>query len=117
MTLTKLLATALACLFLSNTTAAAESFDLSPSACEEAVSDYIKSRLDNPRGATVRMSGEPYKVMVKQRTREVAAWAVDVRVKARLRSGSWSSPQHYTVIFKNGEAVALRGDLDNVSRA
>ncbi len=117
MTLMKLIATGLACAILSALPAAAEDFDLSPAACQDAVADYIASRLDNPRGAKVHMTSDPYKVMVRQRGRDVAAWAVDVRVKARLPSGSWSGQQRYTVIFKNGSAVALRGDLDGVTRA
>ncbi len=92
-------------------------FDLSPSACEEVVAQYMDTRLDDPRSARVQLSSEPYKIMVDMRsTSDIPAWAVDVRVKSRLPSGSWSNYQPYTVIFQGDKAVALESDVARVTR-
>ncbi|MEM9495240.1 MAG: hypothetical protein AAGA09_04500 [Pseudomonadota bacterium] len=92
-------------------------FELAPGACEDAIAIYMSERLTDPRAARYRMTSDPYRVLVNMRgDREVSAWAVDVRVKSRLPSGSWSGYQPYTVIFQNGQAVALESDLPDVVR-
>jgi len=92
-------------------------FDLSPSACKEVVSHYMSKRLTDPRSAKVQLKGEPYKVRVDMRSAEnIPAWAVDVKVKSRLPNGSWSNYQPYTVLFQKGQAVALKGDVADITR-
>ena len=97
--------------------AGSDSFGLSPAACEDAVARYMDNRLSDPRSARIRVTGDPYKVMVSTRGRsDISAWAVDVLVKSRLPTGSWSGYQPYTVIFKNGRVIALERDLRDVVR-
>ena len=97
-------------------TAADDGFGLSPAACEEAVSYFLDDRLYDSRSARVQLSGDPYRVVVNMRSGDVATvWAVDVHVKSRLPSGSWSNYQPYTVIFHNGMAVGLESDFRNVT--
>jgi len=92
-------------------------FGLSPSACKAVVADYMDTRLIDPRSARVQLNGDPYQVLVNMRTGGVIeAWAVDVRVKSRLPSGSWSNYQPYTVIFQEGRAVALEDDVARLTR-
>jgi len=88
-----------------------------PANYQTALETYVGSRLTNPRGARFRVMGRPYQVYVDFRGREnVAAWAVDVRVRARLPSGG-TGASSYTVIFMNGAPVALERDIRDVSRA
>lgn len=102
---------------LASATASEDSFGLSPEACEESVTHLMNDRLFDPRSARVRLDGEPYAVTVEMRGKSnVAAWAVDVRVKSRLPSGSWSGYMPYTVIFQDGVAVALESDVQRVTR-
>ena len=77
----------------------------------------MEKRLSDPRAAKVQLDSDPYKVMVDLRAEEdIPAWAVDIRVKSRLPNGSWSNFQPYTVLFQNGEAVALKSDVADVTR-
>ncbi len=92
-------------------------FDLSPSACKEVVSDFMDTRLTDSRSARVQLDSDPYKVMVDMRSADdIPAWAVDILVKSRLPSGSWSNYQPYTVIFQDGKAVALESEVVGVTR-
>jgi len=91
-------------------------FGLTPAACEESVAYFLEDRLFDSRAARIELNGDPYKVTVDLRGgNEVDAWAQDVRVKSRLPSGSWSNYQPYTVIFQNGQAVALESDVADVT--
>jgi hypothetical protein len=91
-------------------------FSLTPAASKEAVASYLGDRLYDPRSARVQLSGEAYRVIVDMRGgREVELWAIDVLVKSRLPSGSWSNYQPYTVIFQSGRAVALESDFSDVT--
>lgn len=93
-----------------------DQFGLSPAACEEAVVHYLDDRLYDSRSARVHLSSDPYKVQVAMRgATEVSAWAVDILVKSRLPTGSWSSYQNYTVIFQDGAPVALESDVQSVT--
>ena len=93
-----------------------DQFGLSPAACEEAVVHYLDDRLYDPRSARVQLSSDPYKVQVAMRgAKEASAWAVDILVKSRLPTGSWSGYQSYTVIFQNGAPVALESDFQSVT--
>ncbi|MEM9015145.1 MAG: hypothetical protein AAGB02_08570 [Pseudomonadota bacterium] len=93
-------------------------FGLSPAACEDAVVHYLSQRVVDPRGINVALSGEPYAVTIKLRGgREVSGWAVRVRAKHRGHDGRYGAFKRYTVLFKNGRAIALKRDVDNVKRA
>lgn len=92
------------------------SFGLSPEACIESVSYFMSDRLHDSRSARVSLDGTPYRVMVDLRGgRQVSAWAQDVHIKSRLPSGSWSNYQPYTVIFKNGRAIALESEVRGIT--
>lgn len=87
-------------------------FGLSPEACAESVSYFMVDRLYDSRSARVSLTGEPYRVMVDLRDgQQVTAWAQNVHIKSRLPSGSWSNQQPFTVIFKNGQAIALESEV------
>ena len=91
-------------------------FGLSPAACEESVAYFMEDRLYDSRSARIELDGDPYKVSVDLRGgQKVDAWAQDVLVKSRLPSGSWSNYQPYTVIFQNGQAVALESDVSDMT--
>ncbi len=92
------------------------SFELSPVAYKQAAEDYMSGRLSDPRSARYNLAGDPYRVQINMRGSDVEAWAVDIRVKSRLPNGSWSNYQRYTVIFRGGNAVALKSDFANVIR-
>ncbi|MFN0024032.1 MAG: hypothetical protein ACKVS5_09035 [Parvularculaceae bacterium] len=79
--------------------------------------DYIESRLDDRRGAKVQVVSEPYRVIASVSGYEgLPGWGVDVRVKARLPSGAYGGYVPYTVIFVDGEAVALNDDTSDLTR-
>lgn len=84
---------------------------------EQSASSYIEARLTNARGARIDVVSEPYQVYSSLSGYEgLACWAVDLRVKARLPSGSYGSYQRYTVLFLDGDAIALKGDARKVTR-
>ena len=90
--------------------AMAQDFSDVPNGYEAMTVGYIKSRMDNPRGAQVSFYGEPYPIYVDiGRYRDVPGWAVEVSVRSSLRSGR-SGFADYTVIFLNGQPVALSED-------
>ncbi len=79
--------------------------------------DYIESRLDDRRGAKVQVVSEPYRVIASVSGYEgLPGWGVDVRVKSRLPTGAYGGYIPYTVIFVEGEAVALDVDASDLSR-
>lgn len=79
--------------------------------------DYIESRLDDARGAKVQVVSEPYRVIADIEGYEgLPGWGVDVRVKSRLPGGSYGGYVPYTVIFVDGEAVALDDDASELTR-
>ena len=95
----------------------AGSFGPEPSNYETAAADYVSSRLINPRASKIRFVGGPYKAYADiGGYRDVAAWAVDVRVKSRLPSGGWSGYMAYTVIFVDGDPIAFEQDARRLSR-
>lgn len=79
--------------------------------------DYIESRLENPRGASVQIVSEPYRVEADVAGYSgIEGWGVDVRVKSRLQTGSFGRYLDYTVIFVDGAPVALEDDADEMIR-
>lgn len=78
--------------------------------------DYVESRLEDPRGAKVQVVSEPYRVIADIKGYEgLPGWGVDVRVRSRLPSGGYGVVP-YTVIFVDGEAVALDDDTSELTR-
>lgn len=78
---------------------------------------YVKDRLADARGARVQIVSEPYQVEADiNGYADVAAWGVDIRVRSRLPGGDYGNYIPYTVIFVNGEPVALCEDTDELTR-
>lgn len=108
----------LAASFAFSASVAAADFGSVPADYEDAAESYISERLEDPRSARFEFSGEPYMVYADIAGYEgLPCWAVDVRVKARLPSGGFGSYQTYTVIFLEGEAIALEDDARRLARA
>lgn len=85
--------------------------DEMPENYEAQATSYIKDRLSNPRGSRVRVVGEPYEAEADfDGYEDEAVWAVDVRVRSKLPGGGSSGTARYTVIFVDGEPVALEED-------
>lgn len=79
--------------------------------------DYVQSRLADARGAKVQVVSEPYRVIADLKGYEgLPGWGVDIRVKSRMPSGELGGYVRYTVIFVDGEAVALDEDLTDLTR-
>lgn len=79
--------------------------------------DYVEARLDDARGAKVQIVSQPYRVIADIEGYEgLPGWGVDVRVKSRLPGGSFGGYIPYTVIFVDGEAVALDEDTSELTR-
>jgi hypothetical protein len=79
--------------------------------------DYVESRLDDSRGAKVQVVSEPYRIIADLEGYEgLPGWGVDVRVKSRLPGGGFGGFVPYTVIFIDGEAVALDDDATDLTR-
>ncbi len=79
--------------------------------------EYIEARLDDARGAKVQIVSKPYRVIADIKGYEgLPGWGVDVRVKSRLPSGSYGGFVPYTVIFVDGQAVALDDDASELTR-
>ena len=95
----------------------ASDFGPEPISFEGDAEQYISSRLEDPRGARFQFVGEPYMVFADIGSYEgVSAWAVDVRVKSRMSSGSFGGYLPYTVIFVDGDPVALEEDTQQLTR-
>ncbi len=96
--------------FFASVTAA--DFGPVPAAYEQAVVEYVNSRLVNPRAAKYRFQSSPYKVYADIAGYQgLPAWAVDISVRAKLQNGGIGGFVPYTVIFVGGDPVALKGDL------
>lgn len=92
----------------------ADDFGVMPANYEAALENYVGSRLTNPRGARFQIVGQPYRVYADfDGYSDVAAWAVDVRVRSRLPNGAMGTVP-YTVIFVGGVPVALEQDIGGV---
>lgn len=78
---------------------------------------YVEGRLTDARGARVQIVSEPYRVAADVGGYSgVEGWGVDIKVRSRLPNGSYGGYIPYTVIFVNGEAVALCEDAAELSR-
>lgn len=78
---------------------------------------YVESRLDDARGARVQIVSEPYRVQADiEDYSDVEGWGVDIRVRSRLPGGEYSNYVSYTVLFVDGEPVALCEDTDGLTR-
>ncbi len=98
--------------------AIAADFGPVPANYESAVEGYFAERLEDPRSARYQYRSEPYQVFADLKGYEgMPCWAVDVRVKARLPGGGYGGYVAYTVIFLDGEAIALEEDLARMVRA
>jgi len=79
--------------------------------------EYVEGRLPDARGAKVQVVSEPYRVIADLKGYEgLPGWGVDIRVKSRMPSGQLGGYVPYTVIFVDGEAVALDDDLSDLTR-
>ena len=95
----------------------ASDFGPAPANYEADAISYITSRLDDSRGARFDVDGAPYQVYADIAGYEdLPAWAVDVRVKARLPGGNYGGYLPYTVVFVDQEPVALDQDDIRLSR-
>ncbi|MEM9170510.1 MAG: hypothetical protein AAGC56_12760 [Pseudomonadota bacterium] len=82
-----------------------------PANYENDSARYLLSRMRSSRGARVEVLSQPYRVKVDVRgRRDVAAWAVDARVRAP-GNGASTRVQRFTVVFVNGRPIALRRDV------
>jgi hypothetical protein len=83
----------------------------------ERAATYVESRLDQDWGARVQVVSDPYRVEADLNGHDnLQGWGVDVRVKSRLPGGATGSYLPYTVIFVDGEAVALDADTSDLTR-
>jgi len=97
--------------------AIASDFGPAPVSFEDSAEEYILSRLVDPRGVRFKFAGEPYQVFADIGSYEgLSGWAVDVRVKARMPSGSFGGYIPYTVIFIDGDPVAFEEDTGQLTR-
>ncbi|MBB5517953.1 hypothetical protein [Amphiplicatus metriothermophilus] len=95
----------------------ASDFGPTPVNYEQAAETYISERLVDPRGARVQIVGEPYQVYADVAGYEgLPCWAIDVRVKARLPNGTSGGYVPYTVLFLDGEPIALKEDARRLVR-
>lgn len=79
--------------------------------------EYVQSRLADARGSKVQIVSKPYRVIADLKGYEgLPGWGVDIRVKSRMPSGALGGYVPYTVIFVDGEAVALDDDLSDLTR-
>jgi hypothetical protein len=83
---------------------------------EQAIS-YVQSRLTDARGSRVQIVSEPYRVEADvSGYSDLPGWGVDIRVRSRLPGGDYGNYVPYTVVFVNGEPVALCVDSDELTR-
>ena len=116
MTFTKALVSAAAGALLLFGAATAGEIKPCPDNYPVLAADYVESRLDDARGAKVQVVSEPYRVIADISGYEgLPGWGVDVRVRSRLPSGGYGVVP-YTVIFVDGQAVALDDDTSDLSR-
>jgi|GEM_PF-1272280 len=92
-------------------------YGVMPADYESASEDYVLSRLADERGARFQFVSAPYPVFADfEGHGNLAAWAVDVRVRSRMASGRMGGYLPYTVIFVDGEPVAFEEDIRGVER-
>ena len=97
--------------------ALAQDFGPAPVDYEAAAKIYVTDRLTHPRTPRFQFTSEPYQVVADIKGYEgLPCWAVDVRVKARLPGGGYGGYAPYTVLFLNGEAIALKDDIRHMAR-
>ena len=97
--------------------ALAMDFGDAPADYEDQARAYVESRLEDPRAARFQTVGEPYEVYADDAGYEaLPGWGVDVRVKSRLPSGSYGATESLTVIFIDGDPVALEEDAQRIAR-
>lgn len=71
---------------------------------------YLTSRMEEDANPSFRLEGEPYRVRARLNGAERDCWAVDIYTRASLGAGRRSADT-YTVLFYDGEPVALASDL------
>lgn len=114
--LKSVIAAAAGAAFLAGAAAAGGAGDC-PSDYPVLAAAYVEGRLDDARGAKVQVVSEPYRVVADIEGHEgLPGWGVDVRVKSRLPGGAFGGYVPYTVIFIDGEAVALDDDASAMTR-
>lgn len=97
------------------TGALAGDFGAVPANYEQTAEAYIAERLTDARAARFQFVGEPYQVYADVSGYEgLPCWAIDVRVKSRLPSGGYGGYMPYTVLFLDGEAIALEEDVQRL---
>lgn len=97
--------------------AIAADFGSAPADYQAAAQDYVTDRLTDPRSARFQFQSEPYQVFADIKGYEgLPCWAVDVRVKARMPNGGYGRYVAYTVLFLDGEAIALEEDAQRMVR-
>lgn len=104
--------------FAMGAAAVASDFGTAPSEYEALTIEYFGERLTEPRSARYDFTSDPYQVFADLRGYEgVPCWAVDVRVRARMPNGTYGGYVPYTVLFLDGEAIALEADVIRMVRA
>lgn len=99
--------------------AAAQAADVAPVPADYQIqaSTYVESRLIDARGARIQVVSEPYRIAADVNGHSgVEGWGVDIKVRSRLPNGSYGGYIPYTVIFVNGEPVALCEDARELAR-
>lgn len=97
--------------------AIASDFGQMPSGYQAAAEAYLSERLTDQRSARFTFVGEPYQVYADIKGHDrLPCWAVDMRVKAKLPGGEMSRAVPLTVLFYEGQAVALTDDASRVAR-
>lgn len=105
-----------AAIFAAFGVAMAQDFGRAPADYQDAATDYIEDRLEDPRGARVEFLSDPYRVYADiGRYESLPAWAVDIHVRSRLPGGRRGAAS-YTVIFVDGDPVALEDDVYQLTR-
>ena len=88
----------------------AMTFGPAPSSYEADAVAYVSDRVEDET-ARISVVGAPYRVLADvDGGDDEACWAVDVRVRMSLGAGR-TGRDTMTVLFLDGEAVALDGDL------
>ncbi len=88
-----------------------------PDTYPEQATSYVESRLADARGARVQIVSEPYRIEADvSGYSDLPGWGVDIRVRSRLPGGDYGNYVPYTVVFVNGEPVALCVDSKDLTR-
>lgn len=83
---------------------------------QEAAQDYFEMRLQSGYRAHFRSVGHPYRADMVLRGKdgqdhEWTGWAVDMKVSTHLSGARSSRHQAYTIVFMEGQPVAMKRDL------